>query len=252
MAILRRKAGAFIQPDARGNTDWLRDATFSIAGRAHYFWALDEHWAEVLSTLRVDVCPIYRPRRADFGELIAITESWERLQSDVERKDLLRSLRRWAVEFGITEDWIFETALRTLMRFSPLIVPRIQAENESWLWIYTPGGSHPPFRPTFEDNVWYPRPEGWQVFKRRMEKQFSAQLAKHRRLVEHTLGIGKDGMERDAKWTVLYKKGIPAFEIATELAGYDDAEQTVYRAVERFADSIGLMLRTHRRRDRRH
>jgi hypothetical protein len=191
----------------------LTDATFSIAGRAHYFWALDEHWAEVLTTLRVEVCPIYRPLWKDSSELIPITESWEQLQSDVERKDLLRSLRRWAAEFGITEDWIFEAALKTLMRYSPLKPSQIQDENESWLWAYNPRSSHPPFKPTFEDNVWYPRPEGWQVFKRRMEKQFSAQLAKHRRLVEHTLGIGKDRMERDAKWTALYKKGIPALEM---------------------------------------
>lgn len=225
----------------------MRDDNFSHAARQQYFWALYRRWPEVLNSLQSDVSPIYRPNwhTEPSGERVPIIESWNQLRSDVERKDLLQAVHHWAAQYRITEEWIFETALDTLMRYARWDPSQIKDEEETWLWRYNPRGYHPVFAPKFEPDYWYPNgwPEEWEAFKNRVEKEFSSQLAEYRRLVERKFGIGKDKMARDAEWTVLYHKGVPALEIARGLTGYDDPEQTVYRAVKRFANSIGLALR---------
>lgn len=58
----------------------------------------------------------------------------------------------------------------------------------------------------------------------------------------------RDNLARDAEWTARYQKGEQVFEIAVGMKRYKDCEQTVYRAVERFATFIGLNLRRVRKR----
>jgi hypothetical protein len=50
---------------------------------------------------------------------------------------------------------------------------------------------------------------------------------------------------RDARWTVKYQKGQTVIEImeAEWPKGFADTEQAIYRAIDRFATSIGLHLR---------
>jgi hypothetical protein len=218
-----------------------------LAGRQHYFWALQKHWPEVLNVLQSEVFPVYQPRWHE-GDLqrVPILESWGQLQSDPDRSELFERLKHWANQFRITEDWIFEAALETLLIYSPG-PPLWKARGDEWLWRYRPKGFHPLFEAKLENTVWYPTQlgwsESWDAFKNRFESQLSAQLAEYRRMVERKFGIGRDRIDRDAEWTVRYQRGIPALEIAIGLTGYSDPEQAVYRAVERFAASIGLTLR---------
>jgi crotonobetainyl-CoA:carnitine CoA-transferase CaiB-like acyl-CoA transferase len=60
------------------------------------------------------------------------------------------------------------------------------------------------------------------------------------------LNIEHEQFARDAKWTALYQKGMPAFQIAEQekLPKHEDPKQTVFRAVSRFSKSIGLNLRS--------
>jgi len=192
-------------------------------------------------------------------------ESWDRLQSDPERRTLLIGLQQWAERFRITEDWIFETALETLLIYYPRpgpldsMLPRVPKRdlNEPWLWRYRPMGFHPRFKPTFVGDFWYPPQHGWSEswddFKRRMESQLSTQLIQYRHTVETSFAIGKkETLQRDAEWTARYQRGDSAIDIAESKEwNVQDPEQAIFRAVSRFAKSIGLILRRRGRRTKR-
>jgi hypothetical protein len=195
-----------------------------------------------------------------------ILESWERTEVDPERKTLIAALRQWAVRFRITEDWIFDAALETLITYFPrhegpldAMLPTIPKRdpNEPWLWRYRPKGFHPRFKPAFEADFWYPPHHGWNEswddFKHRMESQLSTQLIQYRRTVETSFAIGKkETLQRDAEWTARYQRGESAIEIAeTKEWNIQDPEQAIFRAVSRFAQSIGLNLRRRGRRTKR-
>jgi hypothetical protein len=222
--------------------------------------ALRKHWPELLTSLRVDVFPLYTPAWQGVGEERQIArESLGNLRSDPERTELLAAFQEWANGFRITEDWIVQTALDTLQNYSdssPPHLPRVPGD-QGWYWVYRPRVHDPLFRPKLNLNVWYTAKYGshekWPAFKDRMQSQFDEQLAKYRRMMESKYAATKEvTLVRDAEWTARYRKGETAVEIANELLdnrkAYNDPEQTVYRAVERFAEIIGLTLRPNRKR----
>jgi hypothetical protein len=224
----------------------LPDKESCITGRQAYFWALQKHWPDVLSSLRSDVLPIYKPRiHEEDGQRSIILESWERLQAEPERKELVSVIRAWGDRFRITEGWIFQEALDTLTVYSQ----RPGSKDTEWFWRDIQMRFHPRFTPVLEKNFWYPPergwPETWGAFKAHMEAQFRTQLNEYRRMVESKFGIGKDMMARDAGWTARYQKGETAIEIAEgeNLIGYSDPEQAVFKAISKFAKLISLRLR---------
>ena len=204
----------------------------------------------------MDVSPVYFPQLhiAEDGSRWIVIESFEKLKSQSERAPLLSALETWAASFRVTEIWIFEAALDTLSTYSLRQPGAIERE---WLWRYNPRGFHPPFTPILENSVWYPPERGWHepwdAFKRRIESQFSNQLAAYRRMVESKFGIGKEMMARDAAWAVRYQKGESAIEIAESagLIGYADPEQAVFKAINKFAASISLKLKRRSERIRK-
>jgi hypothetical protein len=228
-----------------------------IAARQAYFVALRKHRPELLDSLRTDVLPEYEPRWShpeDPLQRQALFESWDHLQrQDTARRKLLAALQRWAAQFHITESWILQTALDTLQSYSPypdtpLFLARPRGRQRGWFWIYVPRTPYTPFQPNFENNIWWGSAEKWDDFRRRMTSQFQVSLDEYRRRVEGIVAARrKDTLNRDAEWTVRYQSGEAAFEIAVGLDGIDP-EQTVYRAVERFARTIDLALRRARKR----
>jgi hypothetical protein len=60
-------------------------------------------------------------------------------------------------------------------------------------------------------------------------------------------------MVRDAEWAVRYQKGESAIEIAesSNLIGYADPEQAIFKAINTFATSISLKLRRRGERYKR-
>jgi hypothetical protein len=182
-----------------------------------------------------------------------MVESWGQLQSDTERVELLAFLKRWAGKFRITEDWILSAALHTLFLYAPR--PPNPTRDEDWLWRYQAEGFHPTFSFTPDKkgkSYWYPPEQGWNenwdAFKRRMEGQFSKQLASYRRDVERIFSVGRDKekMAQDAAWTVRYQKGESAIEIVEADNLLDqkiDPDQFVFRRISRHAKLIGLNLR---------
>jgi len=228
-----------------------------LKARQAYFTALRKHWPELLESLRKNVLPKYRPRYwPGDEEMRVLFESWDELQKDAERRELLNAIQDWATHFRITEPWIFQTALDTLQGYSaypntPMGFAIPKGSERDWFWLYAPRDEYPVFRPQFAlgsgVHIWSPRQEDWQSFRNRLTRYFTTQLNEYRRAVE-TRFTASDNLARDAEWTARYQKGEQAFEIAFGMTGYDDCEQMVYRAVDRFATSIGLNLRKLRRR----
>jgi hypothetical protein len=219
-----------------------------IAARQAYFKALREHWPELLDSLLENVMPKYEPRWNGDNphERFAYFESWGHLQTDSARRELLLALRGWAAQFHITEAWILQTALDTLQGCSgyPNTPFSFAGKPKTFFWFYAPRASHPEFKPKLNESFWYPQLETWGAFRSRTLAQFRANLDEYRRTVEARAGLRKrDTMERDAEWTVRFQKGEAPAEFANTLTGYEDSLQTVYRAIERFADEIGLNLR---------
>jgi len=225
----------------------------SIQGRYHYFLALDKHWPEALGGLRDDVLSVYSPNR---HYIPSIHHAWKIVQSQPVMADLLTSLKAWAERFQVSEDWIFETALDTLLIYSDPLwrkhpTPGFDVEGQ-WRWQYLHKANDPPFSFEPENPLWSPPERGgneeWDQFRKRIAKQFNAQLTDYRAAMERrfALKIEHDQLARDAKWTALYQKGMPAFQIAEQeqLPRHEDPKQTVFRAVSRFARSIALNLRS--------
>jgi ribosome-associated translation inhibitor RaiA len=227
-----------------------------VAARQAYFMALREHWPELISSLKANVLPHYEPiwSDGDSDTRWGIYESWIKLQSDQTRKNLFNALQEWASRFRITEHWIMQTALDTVQCYSAypntaLSLARPKGSESRWFWIYAPRSSYGSFKPSFESNFWHTG-EVWPIFKKRMESQFKKQLKLYRQAVEARMGGTLEHLERDAEWTARYQKGQAVFELAGELRGYEDSEQTVYRAIERYAATIELNLRKNQKRRR--
>jgi hypothetical protein len=227
-------------------------AKISLEARAAYFRALNEFWPGLLEALLRDVMPLYEPRRLPGDAWAIIIETREIIQRDAECKALLDATEAWAHRFRITETWILDAALDTIMAYSP----KVRAPDDPWHekphWRYTIRVPHPPFSPKLDNAAWYPKQyrrypwsEDWDVFKERMESQFASQLAEYRRMVETTFAIGRDLMDRDAEWTARWQKGeaVNSITDTAGLTGYSDPEQAVFRAIKAFSTLIGLNRR---------
>jgi hypothetical protein len=216
----------------------------------------------MLNSLMTDVLPLYTPRwHVEAEHRVAIIDRWGTFKEETGRVHLLETLLKWANAFRITEAWMFDAALETLLMYCPGVRPSadraVETDGPERFWQSVPGGFHPRFTPKLDNAVWYPPhwgvPEEWDSFKSRVESQFSSQLTQYRRMVELKFGIGREEhLYRDAVWTAKYQRGQTAIEIAEseDLRGFSDPEQVVFRAVDRFAKSIALNLRRrgHRRK----
>jgi len=247
-----------------------------MKARQAYFMALRKYWPELLDSLRENALPKYRPHWLPFTAAVVIgdverdatlsrlnakdgmfqLESWDALQNDSERTELLKSLQEWGARFRITEAWIFQVALDTLQGYSaypdtPIGFARPKGSEGAWFWLYVPRNPFSTFEPKFSklgEDVWFPQ-QDWKVFRTRLLADFTSQLEAYRRMAEKRFKA-TDNLTRDAEWTARYQKGETAIDIASGLKRYKDSEQAVYRAVDRFALAIGLNLRkTHRQRN---
>jgi len=230
----------------------LSSKIINLRGRSAYIYALEKKWPETLTTLRDRIGPIYEPKWHvyDGDKKIGILESWDRLTKDEERKELYAKLKEWAQEFFIKDEWLLDAALDTLFHGDPRTTIASGTGPKQYHWNYYSRGFHGLFEPALERNVWYPPEHGWQedwdAFRSRMSKQFNRQLSEYRKFVMGRLvGGGDEQHARDATWAVLYNKGVRAIDIAaqTDLIGYKDSEDAVFKAIQRFARGIDLTLR---------
>ena len=223
--------------------------TGNIPGRVAYLRALNAEWPEVLEELRDDVAPKYADLWKDMPAAPSNSLSLSFIENEIKIlakiKDEINSnpyWRRWMRTFAIKDEWILDAALETISwNYSS------KDTTAGWFWLYVPETRNPVFSPTFDHNLWIPS-EPWASFGKRIRAQISGQLSQYRRDCNRRTGTSKPELKRDAIWTVRYQKGVLAREMAEELReGYEEPEQAVYRAIDRFAKSIGLTLRNHRR-----
>jgi hypothetical protein len=225
------------------------------AARRAYLEALQLEWPEALIALHRDVysrvVPLWSERLAELTGLASGTyEQFSRAMSD---QQVDRALKSWATLFSIKDQWMLDAARVTMYTYG---ITRKDPEEEWPGWILAPPTNLARFAP-FEPVIsatWVPLEyggvESWDTFSNRLRSDFNEALNKYRKLQSVHWGALKENTARDARWTVRYQKRTFAVEIADELPGaYADPEQTVWKAIDRFAKEIGLTL--HNRRSRK-
>src|SRR5579871_1840433 len=85
-------------------------------GRRIYLQALQEHWPEMLDSLRRDLAPLFRPRwkNLEDGTSVLIVEDWDDISNDPQRSAVRDGVRQWAQHFGIKDTWLLDAAVHTL------------------------------------------------------------------------------------------------------------------------------------------
>jgi len=229
-----------------------------IVERREYLRALEREWPEAVEQFDSFIASNYSPtiykkrnRKREWSK----TDSLAMLRSDQDpdRIRWLKDLEDWARRYEILEDWILEVAVFTCFwcywpsRSAKTIVARVDGDES---FLYEPSLIFStPFQPHIDSAVWLPPSwnglETWLEFKKRVTSQFDEQLRQY----ASVFGVDHEHIARDAAWTVRYQRGQSAFEISQELTGYKDAEQSTYRAIQRFAKIIGVRLRRNQKRD---
>jgi hypothetical protein len=210
---------------------------------------LQNYWPDVFRSLQDDVLPYYEPRyqKTDSG-FISVIEEWRKVKGDIQESKLLASLEGWAKQFRITEDWIFEAALDTLLWYHAQMETS-RTRTPRGLWRYAPRGFHSLFEPVLTNNFWFPvggLNESWPQFKKRMEREFKRQLSEYRNSIDARVGVRrKERIRIHAGWAVRYQRGESVADIfqTVDIGDLDDPEQAIYRSIERFAKNIGLNLK---------
>jgi hypothetical protein len=169
-------------------------------------------------------------------------ERFEEVRKFVSDTETTDALWRWARSFQIVDKWMMKAAIDTLLW-------QCNSGNTShWSWVYMRTDKDPAFAPVLTLNVWNPA-EPWEDFSSDIRKQITKQLLEYRTAVQHMHGVLKSQTSRDADWTALYQKGMKATDIAQRYlsnAPHKDPTQAVSKAIERFAESIHLTLRSRR------
>lgn len=218
-----------------------------------YLRALQLEWPEVLSTLQEDVFPrlieLWTERLADAPGLYSV--KYRQFYEALGDKALDRALKLWAKAFSIEDKWMLENARATMYMYGAIW----KDPHARWTaWIQA-GPQHLTLRSTFDMTIsdfWSPPeyggPETWNQFSDRLHSQLNQRLTSYRKRQSEHFGAVKDNARRDARWTVRYQKGQLATDIARDLpSAYGDPDQTVWKAIDRFAKDIGLTLRQTRR-----
>ena len=231
--------------------------TTNVTGRAAYLKALQREWPEALRALQNDVFPLVaylwkdkakQPAQLDFSienipEFLEVTRS----------EEVAKALRYWARDFSVSDEWMLNVARFTIF----LNGENLNNYQGDWRgWVDWPPIAQRPMEVKLIGRLWIPPEQGgfetWEEFTERLNAQLKEQLLRYRKQTSLYYGTPKENMDRDAGWTVRYQKGERAFTIAEGLIRHGDPEQAVYRAVERFAGSIGLTLpKTPKRRTRK-
>jgi hypothetical protein len=226
----------------------------SAAARHVYLNALQSEWPEVLGSLHEDVFPrlveLWSERLVDSSELFS--KKLKQFEDALADKKLDKALRSWAMAFSVKDDWMLENARTTMYMYGA----NWKDPTEEWpTWIQQ-GPNHLMERQTFEmafNGWWIPTENGglqtWDEFAGNFRTELNKGLNAYRKSQSARFGVLKENAGRDARWTVRYQKGTLAVEIAKELpSAYGDPEQTVWKAIDRFAKEINLTLRQNRRR----
>ncbi len=156
--------------------------------------------------------------------------------------DLAERMKYWADHFGIRDEWILDAAIHTLDRsLRPLTGHHVKTKL-----VYL-NGDQPLFR--FDSGLrdWAPPEYGyetWEEFAKEQRTLLNNELASYKRAVKLRYE-GSPEMARNARWAVMFQQNKSIRQIGSELSrNYDDPEQTVRKAIKRFAESIGLTLRS--------
>jgi hypothetical protein len=222
--------------------------------RQVYLKALQIEWPEVLSALHRDVFPrlleLWTQRLHDAPGLFA--EMYEQFIEAMGDRELDLGLKAWATTFSIKDQWMLDNARITMYMYGATW----RDPQLKWTgWIQSPPkhlGLITPFEIKISA-IWIPPKYGgqrtWEVFSDQLRSDFNEALNKYRKAQSVHYGVLKDNVDRDARWTVRYQRGISTTRISKELpSAYGDPAQTVRRAIERFARDIGLTLPQTRRR----
>lgn len=162
-----------------------------------------------------------------------------------------RALESWRSLYPVaaTDSWFLDAAIQTVayaVYWEQRVVfdPPLEKMPLDLRWAYCPEGRRPSeFNPRIKHPRWRSAAESPAAFKRRVTKDFQAQLADYVKQVKRQLGKAKTHQDRDAEWTARYLGGEPIVSIAKgDEAPSKDPYYYVRRAVERFALRIGLTL----------
>jgi hypothetical protein len=185
--------------------------------------------------------------------------SWARLsRSSIAGLENLRvGLESWARQFKFRNPWILSAALFTMSKCPP------GTSLDHTQWCYDGGAEMsrgwPSFNPTFESAIWCGEADprmSWHAFERAFKMQLQRQLKNYRKEVESLFPpIGRKAhLRRAASWTVsILRTAGPTYDkkAITQSIGqlsqtlstsYRDPDQTISRAVLRFATTMDLYL----------
>jgi hypothetical protein len=218
-------------------------------GRVLYLEALDRIWPEMLVALRRDVYPSYIPPLGPTTRFGVCRDSYESVSQDSSLDTLRQRLQYWADHFDIRDEWLLDAALTTMCWAR-------QAEQftncwDAWLYVY----HFPVLELHLNTEIWLPpeivrfgRRESWDEFRDRIISALNSQLREYRSLVFDHYGAASTQTATHAEWTARFQKRESYATIAASLpVNYKNAEETVKRGVRRFAEDVGLTLRTRHR-----
>lgn len=171
----------------------------------------------------------------------------------------------WATGYSVRDEWLINTALKSLMR----MLPSPEVSGSSW---DVPQQDHfavpGQFRPVLESPYWIPdvpvprtmrgqdgnrrlgadyQPtlEDWRTFESRIIGRVKEQLREYRRAVNLAFAGNQPEVAKHAVWVAKALSGKTRKQIATEepaLKRQGDLVETVDKSIKRFARSIGLTL----------
>jgi hypothetical protein len=215
-------------------------------GREKYLESLDTRWPEVLAALHRDVYPSYVAPADASARLRPFLDPYERIRQDGSLAVLNERLMYWADHHHIRDEWLLDAAMTTMAWASQM--ERVTNAWDAWLYM---DDTVPVFRPHLDSEIWRPPEKGgresWEEFSSRIISDLTGQVNRYRSLVSARYGVASTQTSTHAGWTVRFQKGDSFRDIARHLPrAHRDPEQTVSKAVRRFANGIGLTLRTRR------
>jgi hypothetical protein len=215
--------------------------TINFAARGEYWSAIELHWPEVMTSLRLDVFPVYRaclkanaPGIA-LQALAGLSDSFKR--GAVEINQLEVALRAWAEGHGFQDDWLQDVAVQSMDNWA--------RGGPTSKWTYLPEELDAP-RLQINFGHWIPAYTKWTEFKRLTDQHYRRELALYRAKVRTLWGEGHPKLSQSAVWTVLWQcgKSPEAIQINhRRTAGKNVSLANIQLRVHAFADSAGLSLR---------
>ncbi len=232
------------------------------AARYLFLSLLDQEWPELKLGLIQYVWPTYRKlwrpasppydpetTYSDDRRFIATRalEHWDWFHRSPDCELLKDAMTAWAAGTGIDviNSWFLDCALASLSHFSPAIETP-DSKKFDWVPGYLIDDTFglPLFEPRFENALWVPSDESWELFAQRISNEVNRLLTIYRKEVQSRWLAHKGNHTNYAKWTIARFSGLSWNAIVERFAIiYQGSPQfKVSEKVAEFSREIGLTL----------